>query len=45
MQKKLQKELGSAAEKEGKPKDPLLQVAEAMREVQTAARPARFRRR
>ena len=34
MQKKLQKELGPAAQKEDKPKDPLLQVAEAMREVQ-----------
>ena len=34
MQKKLQKELGAAAQKEGKPKDPLLQVAEEMREVQ-----------
>ncbi len=34
MQKKLQKELGPAAQKEGKPKDPLLQVAEEMREVQ-----------
>ena len=34
MQKKLQKELGAAAEKEGKPKAPLLQVAEAMRDAQ-----------
>jgi hypothetical protein len=34
MQKKLQKELGSAAQEEGKPKAPLLQVAEAMRAVQ-----------
>lgn len=33
VQKKLQKELGSAAQQEGKPKDPLLQVAEAMSEV------------
>ncbi len=34
MQKKLQKELGAAAEKEGRPKDPLLQVAEEMRDAQ-----------
>ena len=34
MQKKLQKELGSAAQKEEKPKAPLFQVAEAMRAVQ-----------
>ena len=34
MQKKLQKELGPAAQQEDKPKDPLLQVAETMREVQ-----------
>ena len=33
MQKKLQKELGSAAQREGKPKNPLLQVAETMSEV------------
>ena len=34
MQKKLQKELGPAAQREDKPKSPLLQVAEAMRGVQ-----------
>ena len=34
MQKKLQKELGSAAQKEGEPTDPLLHVAEEMRKVQ-----------
>jgi hypothetical protein len=34
MQKKLQKELGAAAEKEDQPKAPLLKVAEAMRAVQ-----------
>ena len=34
MQEKLQKELGSAAKKEGKDENPLLQVAKEMREVQ-----------
>ena len=34
MQKKLQKELGAAAQKEGKAENPLLQVAKEMREVQ-----------
>jgi hypothetical protein len=33
MQKRLQKELGPAAQREDKPKDPLLQIARAMREV------------
>jgi hypothetical protein len=33
MQKKLDKELGAAAQQEDKPKDPLLQVAEEMREA------------
>ena len=44
MQKKLQKELGPAAQKEDKPKDPLLQVAEGDARGPAAARPARFRR-
>ena len=34
LQKRLQKELGAAAQQEGGAKDPLLQVAEAMRSVQ-----------
>jgi hypothetical protein len=34
LQKKLQQELGAAAEKEDKPKDPLRKVAEQMRDVQ-----------
>ena len=34
MQKKLQQELGPAAQKEDKPKDPLLKVAEDMRDAQ-----------
>ena len=33
LQKRLQKELGAAAEKEANPKDPLLEIAKEMREV------------